>query len=303
MKPIVVVGSINVDLVTEVSRVPRPGETLTGTGFQLHSGGKGGNQAVAVARLGYPCTILGAVGDDVFGRDLSDNLQKYGVDTRHLLRVPGPSGTATIVVSSTAENSIIVTPGANAHVSAAYLEAHADVIRGAGIVLTQLEIPLATVVRLIDFCAENGVPLMLDPAPAIPLAASLLARVTWFTPNETEAEFYAGEGRADDEMLGTLFGMGVRNVILKRGSEGALIAGSDGTRARIDAFRVAALDTTAAGDAFNGAFAVALMRGGSADDCGRFASAAAALSVTRRGAQPSMPNAEEVAAFAAVQRR
>jgi ribokinase len=296
MKPIVVVGSINMDLVTEVERIPRPGETLIGTGFQTHSGGKGANQAVAVARLGHPCVLLGAVGEDVFGQDLLRTLRGYGVDTSRVRTVPGPSGTASIAVSASAENSIIVTPGANGHVSADYLTRNADLIREAGIVLAQLEIPIETIEALTRFCAEHNVPVMLDPAPARTLSPSILKQVSWFTPNQVEAEFFAGDG-GTDELLAKLFDIGIRHVILKRGSEGALIADANGMRCRVDAFEVTARDTTAAGDAFNGAFAVALMRGEPINECGRFAAAAAGISVTRAGAQPSLPTKHEVTAF------
>ena len=297
MKPIVVVGSINMDLVTRTERIPRPGETLTGVAFQVHSGGKGANQAVAVAKLGYPAVLLGAVGNDTFGKDLLGILRAYGVDTQHIATVPGASGTASIVVSATGENAIIVTPGSNAHVTVAYLERHLDVIRGAGMVLAQLEIPLETVDWLVQCCAQHEIPVMLDPAPAAALPPTIMENVDWFTPNQTEAEFYAGENSAVDTMLRALLQLGVRNVILKRGSEGALIANSDGLSQQCGAFHVDALDTTAAGDAFNGAFAVALMRGRSIAECGRFACGAAALSVTRPGAQPSLATQQEVDAF------
>jgi ribokinase len=296
MKPIVVVGSINMDLVTQVERIPRAGETLTGTGFQTHSGGKGANQAAAVARLGHQCVLLGAVGEDVFGQDLLKTLRGYGVDTGKVLTVRGPSGTASIAVSASAENSIIVTPGANAHVSTDYLTRNAELIREAGIVLAQLEIPIETIEALTRFCAEHKVPVMLDPAPARPLGASILRQVHWFTPNQIEAEFYGGRG-STDEVLGKLFAAGIPHVILKCGSEGALIADANGMRCRVEPFEVTARDTTAAGDAFNGAFAVALMRGYSIHESGRFAAAAAAISVTRAGAQPSLASQEEVAAF------
>ena len=297
MKPIVVVGSINMDLVTQAPRIPRPGETVTGTGFQLHPGGKGANQAVAAAKLGYPCILLGAVGDDVFGRDLLQSLNGYGVETRYIATIPGSSGTASIVVDSKAENAIVVTPGSNVHVTAEYLQRNVEIIRNAGIVLLQLEIPRETVEWLVDYCAENHVMVMLDPAPAATLSPSVLKEVDWFTPNQTEAEFYAGDGESIETILTRLFEKGLRNVILKRGSDGALIANPKGTRLWIEAFPVAALDTTAAGDAFNGAFAVSLMRAQSTAECGRFASAAAAISVTRVGAQPSLPTQEEVITF------
>jgi ribokinase len=296
MKPIVVVGSINMDLVTQVDRIPRPGETLTGCGFQTHSGGKGANQAVAVARLGHRCVLLGAVGQDVFGQELLATLRGYGVDIRKVSRVAGPSGTASIAVSATGENSIIVTPGANAHVTTDYLMRNEELIREAAMVLSQLEIPIETVEALGLLCAKHNVPLMLDPAPARSLNSSIRKNVQWFTPNQTEAEFYAGNGSVDD-VLKKLFTQGIPNVVLKRGSEGALVASANGMRYPTDAFKVVTRDSTAAGDAYNGAFAVALMRGYSIDDCARFAAAAAAISVTRHGAQPSLPTQEEVQSF------
>jgi ribokinase len=297
MKPIVVVGSINMDLVTRAERIPRPGETLIGTDFQLHSGGKGANQAVAVAKLGYPCTLLGAVGDDVFGTDLLHTLARYGVDTKHVRRVPGSSGTASIVVGANAENCIVVTPGSNASVTQEYLSQQLAIIQNAGLVLLQLEIPIESVEWVVRCCAENKVPVMLDPAPACSLPAELFGNIEWFTPNQTEAEFYADGASSIDAVLGKLLATGIRNVILKRGSEGALIATSNGERSWTDAFEVAAVDTTAAGDAFNGAFGVALMRGMSVAQAARFAAAAAALSVTRCGAQPSLATQQEVAEF------
>jgi ribokinase len=296
MKPIVVVGSINVDLVTHAERIPRAGETLTGTDFRVHSGGKGANQAVAVGKLGHPCTLLGAVGNDVFGDKLLRTLSAYGVDTAYIQDISGSSGTASIIVSSTAENCIVVTPGANACVTEDYLAAHEHVIKSAGMVLLQLEIPIASVEWVIRCCARNRVPVMLDPAPARPLTPEILSNVEWFTPNQTEADFYTGNGNADPagQMLARLFAAGVRNVILKRGAEGALIANVSGGLHWTRAFEVNAVDTTAAGDAFNGAFAVALMRGLTVPECGRFAAAAAAISVTRFGAQPSLPTGKEV---------
>lgn len=297
MNPIVVIGSINMDLVSQAPRIPRPGETVKGCGFQLHSGGKGANQAVAAAKLGYPCILLGAVGDDVFGTDLLRTLRGYGVDTQHVATVPGPSGTAIIVVDSDAENAIVVTPGSNASVTVDYLQRNLEIIRNAGVVLLQLEIPLETVEWIIGYCAEHHVKVMLDPAPAASLSSAALKEVDWFTPNQTEAEFYTGDGLSTETMLSQMFQKGLRNVILKRGAEGAVIASENGSRYTVNAFQVPAIDTTAAGDAFNGAFAVAYMRSLSIEECGRFAAAAAALSVTRTGAQPSLATLDEVTAF------
>ena len=297
MKPIVVVGSINMDLVSQTVRIPRPGETVIGSDFQMHSGGKGANQAVAVARLGYPSVLLGVTGNDIFGRQLLTTLDGFGVDTSGIGTVAGSSGTATIVVDAQAENTIIVTPGANLEVTPDYLRTKLDVLRGAGIILTQLEIPIDSIAWLANYCAQSGIRFMLDPAPATALPKALLSQVTWFTPNQTEAAFYAALGESTEQMLTRFFGLGIKNIILKKGSEGALVASADGSRDQIDIFPVQALDTTAAGDAFNGAFSVALMRGGTPAESARFAAAAGAISVTRHGAQSSLPNQDEVMAL------
>jgi len=299
MKPIVVVGSINMDLVSITDRIPLPGETVLGKEFQLHSGGKGANQAVAVAKLAYPSILLGKIGSDAFGTELLETLAKYGVDTGEIERVDGSSGTASIVVNREGENSIIVTPGANLKVTPDYLESKRDVLRGAGMILTQLEIPIETIRRLAEIAEEFQVPLMLDPAPAQMLDAATLSRITWFTPNQSETQFYVKATDASEEILKELFEAGMCNVILKRGSEGALIAKADGTRHWVDAFSVNAIDTTAAGDAFNGAFAVASMLGKSMEECASYAAAAAAISVTRKGAQPSLASETELLSFLA----
>jgi len=294
MKPIVVVGSINMDLVSVTHRAPAPGETVFGTDFQMYSGGKGANQAVAVARLGYPSVLLGKVGNDVFGSQLLELLDAEGVDVSGIERVSGSTGTASIVVDSRGENSIIVTPAANLEVSPEYLDSKQHILRDAGMVLAQLEIPLTTVDDLARRCEEFAVPFMLDPAPAQLLSAETMARVAWLTPNQTEARFY-GKGAGEvDAAVNCLLGQGVRHVILKRGVDGAVIANGDGKPFFIESFTVKAIDTTAAGDSFNGAFAVAQMRGLNAKDSARYAAAAAAVSVTRKGAQSSLPTRDEV---------
>jgi ribokinase len=294
MKPIVTVGSINMDLVSSAERIPRPGETLIGRTFHANSGGKGANQAVAVARLGYPSVMLGMVGEDALGEQLLQTLQGYGVDTSHIGIAPGSSGTASIVVDVAGENAIVVTPGANLSVTPQYLKSKKEVLRSAGLVLAQLEVPLQTISWLAECCARLEIPLMLDPAPAAALPLQLLSQVTWFTPNQTEAVFYADEELSQEETLASLFRLGLRQVVLKLGAEGVLIACDDGRRDRIPAVPVQTVDTTAAGDAFNGAFGVALMRGKSIGESARFASAAAALSVTRAGAQTSLASQDEV---------
>ncbi len=294
MKPIVVVGSINMDLVSRTNRIPRPGETIIGSSFEMHSGGKGANQAVAVARLGHPSILLGAIGDDVFGRQLLETLKGFGVDISHIRSVQQNSGVASIVVDAAGENSILVVPGANLAVTPEYLETKLDLIQEAALVLAQLEIPLESIAWLAETCSRYGIPFMLDPAPAAELPDAVLRKVTWFTPNQTEASFYAPNCETAEESVTRLFDRGIANVILKRSSGGALVATQDGSREWIPAFSVTAIDTTAAGDAFNGAFATSLARGSSVKDAARFASAAAAISVTRRGAQPSLADEQEV---------
>jgi len=294
-KPIVVVGSINMDLVAIASKIPAVGETVAGTDFRTHPGGKGANQAVAVARLGHPVRMIGKVGTDAFGAELENHLREAGVDIEGVATHQGPSGTAVIVVSPSGDNSIVVVPGANAAVDARFVDEHVAMIRGAALVLAQLEIPLATIEHLAALCARENVPLVLDPAPATELPASLIRAVDWLTPNETEAAFYVGAHTAH-ETARALVDMGCRGVVLKLGSRGVYVS-STRWQDFCPAFSVEAIDTTAAGDAFNGAFAVGLAKGMSPKESATFATAAAAISVTRRGAQASMPTREEVEAF------
>jgi ribokinase len=300
LKPIVVVGSINFDLVARTEHIPVVGETLLGDEFQTHPGGKGANQAVAIARLGYPVQMIGRLGSDSFGEQLRAGLESSGVDVTGVDTVEGASGVAVILVALNGGNSIVVIPGANAHLSPQYLDLHLDRIRQAGMVLTQLEIPMETVEYLAEICHRFGVPLMLDPAPARSLSPSLLAQIDWFTPNEVESAFYVPSeisGSLDDQsprvIARSILAHGSRGVILKMGSRGAYLA-SEGVDEYLDAIPVEAVDTTAAGDAFNGAFAVGLQLGKSPLESARFAVAAAACSVTRSGAQPSMPLIREV---------
>ncbi len=297
-KPIVVVGSINMDLVANTPRIPLAGETLLGQDFQTHHGGKGANQAVAVGRLGYPVSMIGRVGDDAFGTELRAGLENAGVGTAGVATSAGASGVAVIVVAESGENSIVVIPGANAHVTPADLDASIETIRSAGMILAQLEIPLETVLHLAAICARENVSLMLDPAPAAKLPAELLKNVTWFTPNETEAAFFIGDPsdstKESPEIAKSLMSKGIRGVVLKLGARGAYLASPDGVMASIQPFPVRAVDTTAAGDCFNGAFAVGLLMGKDPAESARFAAAAAAISVTRVGAQSSMPALNEV---------
>lgn len=301
-KPIVVVGSINIDLVVGADRIPGVGETVVGNSFNTFYGGKGANQAVAAAKLGYPVAMVGNVGSDAFGAQLRDGLRAAGVDTANVNAVDGPSGVALITTGLNGENNIVVVPGANGSLSCASLERAIPLLERAGFLLTQLEIPLETVDYLAQFAERHNIPLMLDPAPARELSRDLLRRVLWITPNETEAaELLKTNTRDGDQSFEAaadlLLACGVQNVLLKLGSRGCLIAQATLTKKHVPAFSLGVVDTTAAGDAFNAGFAVGLLRGHGVGDSAIFASAVAAISVTRAGAQPSMPSGNEVERF------
>jgi ribokinase len=304
LKPIVVVGSINMDLVCTVERIPATGETVLGGNFQTFHGGKGANQAMAVARLGYPVRFVGHVGDDSFGARLCKGLQSAGVKTSRLTTArASSSGVALICADSHHQNSIVVVPGANGKLLPADLEKAAPALRSAGMILVQLEIPFDTVEYLAKLADRFSVPLMLDPAPARNLPASLMRKVDFLTPNEIESRTISGLGAGEvsltaaPEIARRLLRKGARHVVIKMGDRGAYAAAAQAKGVMIPPFKVKAVDSTGAGDAFNGGLAVALMRGVDFADAARFASAVAALSVSRMGAQPSMPAEREVKEF------
>ena len=296
-KPIVIVGSITMDLVTRTKRIPGIGQTLIGTGFETTPGGKGANQAVAAARLGYPTAMVGKVGNDAYGHELLENLGRAGVQTGAMAQTEGSSGLAPMFVAENGENSIVVVPGANGKMDRAAVDRQAALIRSAGMVLCQLEIPLDTLSYTLAFCAEAGVPVMLDPAPAAALPDVIWQQVAWFTPNETETAFYVGDGGKAEDAAERLIEKGLRGVVLKRGAEGAYVAVAGGNAEWVKPFAVEASDTVGAGDCFNGAFAVGLLEGKDPWAAARFANAAAAISVTRHGAQASMPSRADVDGF------
>jgi ribokinase len=285
------------DLISQVEEMPLPGQTIIGTDFVTGSGGKGANQAVAAALLGYPTEMVGAVGEDVFGQAMLDNLARVGVGTDAVMRVAGSSGVAPIFVNARGENSIAVIPGANGKVDRAVVDANAELIRSAGMVLCQLELPIDTVAYTLALCKNAGVPVMLDPAPAAALPDSVFSELAWITPNETEAAFYVGSPAKIEDAAKQFFDKGVVGVVLKRGGDGAYVAQAAGKADWVRPFKVDAIDTVGAGDCFNGAFAVALLEGLDPWSAARFANAAAAISVTRRGSQSSMPKRDEVDAF------
>jgi ribokinase len=296
-KPIVIVGSITMDLVTRTPRIPAIGQTLIGTGFETTPGGKGANQAVAAARLGYPVAMVAKVGDDNFGPQLLDNLKRSGVDTGAMAQTTGSSGLAPMFVADDGQNAIVVVPGANGKMDRATVDQHADLIRSAGVVLCQLEIPMDTLGYALDLCAKAQVPVMLDPAPAATLPDAVWKQVAWFTPNETEAAFYVGEEANVENTAKLLHAKGLRGVVLKRGADGAFVSVAGVRAAWVRPFKVGAIDTVGAGDCFNGAFAVALEEGKDPWAAARFANGASAISVTRKGAQASMPMRAEVDEF------
>jgi ribokinase len=304
-KRLIVVGSINLDMVAGAPRIPLAGETVSATTFNTFPGGKGANQAVAAACLGAPVSMIGMLGNDNFGTQLRASLEAPGVDTKAVGEVPASSGLALITTADNGENAIVVVAGANAYLSPRDLDKHINVIRSAGIILTQLEIPLETVEHLATIAQRENIPLVLDPAPARPLPASLLACVEWLTPNETETCCLLRRSIQElpqdtlEDAARQLMQHGSRNVLLKLGTRGCYLALADGTRALLPAYSVRAVDTTGAGDAFNGAFATALLQGKTPVVSATWASAVAAISVTRHGAQPSMPTQQEVNDFLA----
>ena len=298
---IVVVGSLNLDLVVSVPRNPAVGETITGTSFQRFIGGKGANQAVAAALMGGTVHMIGRHGSDGFETELLATLCAKGVDIAGVTLAEGSSGVAVILVSPDGHNSIVVVPGANGRLCDEDVRAARERIADAGMVLTQLETPMAALAATVEEAARAGTAVMLDPAPARSVATEILRGIAWLTPNETEAALLLGtpvpEGAEVRGFAERLLAFGPRNVLLKLGSRGAYLATEDGLRESIGAIRVEAVDTTAAGDALNGALAVALASGADAVEAVRFGVASASLSVTRMGAIPSLPTLAEVEAF------
>jgi ribokinase len=299
---IVVFGSINMDLVAHAPRIARPGETLFGTDFRTVPGGKGANQAVAVARLGGTVQMLGAVGDDGFGTELNASLASYGVDTRAIVTSPGASGVALILLDAQGENSITVISGANMRLTHMHLDALVHALDGATHLLLQLEIPLELVVAAAQLAKARGITVILDPAPApaTGIPAELYRDCDIITPNETETALLSGVDPIDkahcQRAADILHTRGSRDVIIKRGAQGVYWSRA-GVGTAVAGFVVPVIDTVAAGDCFNGALAVAVSEGNDMPTAVRFAAASAALSVTKSGAQPSMPSRADVTAF------
>ena len=288
---ILVIGSSNTDLVAKISRLPRPGETVIGGEFLRAAGGKGANQAVAAARAGAEVTLVARVGDDDFGRAAVAGFQREGICTDHIVvDRRRPSGVALIFVDARGENCIAVASGANAALSSADVDRARPAIERAQVVVLQLEIPLRTVTHAIKLAKSFGKTVLLNPAPALKLPRALLRQVDYLTPNEHELRVIAGGGKP------SLKALGCRYLIETRGAAGSRAIGP-GFEAHIPAFKVRPVDTVGAGDCFSGTLAVAIAEKMWLTDAIRFASAAAAICVTRAGAQPSMPSRREIEAM------
>ena len=297
-KSILVVGSSNTDMIIKMQRIPRPGETILGGEFASAAGGKGANQAVGAARAGGDVTFIARVGQDMFGDKAVAGFIADGINVDYVVRDrTSPSGVALIFVGENGENSIAVASGSNANLAPADLLKAGRAFKQASVVVLQLETPLKTVEAAVKLAASAGARVILNPAPARPLPNALLRRVYLLTPNETEAELLTGltvnNEAAAAKAADALLARGVENVIITLGARGALVAGRQG-RGMVPAHKVKAVDTTAAGDVFNGTLAVALAEGKSLLEAARFASAAAAISVTRLGAQTSAPTRKEI---------
>jgi ribokinase len=302
MKPrITVVGSINMDLVFRTPRMPAVGETITGSEFRQVAGGKGANQAVAAARQGAEVRFVGAVGSDSFGHSAMRGLVGEGIDISAVSVPQGvPTGVAGIFVDADGSNSIVVTPGANDQLTVGHVDAAAESIVGAQFLICQLETPLPSVVRAIDLAHQNGVGVVFNPAPARLLGDELLARVDYLIVNETEAWQLSGvavqDARSARQAAQVLRERGAGTVLLTMGEQGVCVVDEDGAR-ELPAVKVEAVDTTAAGDTFVGTFTAALARGLDTDAAVGEAQHAAALTVTRVGAQTSIPTREETVAL------
>ena len=295
MPDILVVGSLNTDLVVRAPRFPQPGETISGEDLQVIPGGKGANQAVAAARLGASVSMLGRVGRDNFGDFLLDNLKSNQVDAHLIQRDDASTGTATIIVDSNGQNSIVLSAGANGKVSSADVKSASFL--DCKLLLLQLEIPLETVLSAAKRAHENGLRVILNPAPAQVIPTELIALADFIIPNETELSLLTGISVNDldpaEKAARKLLEQGAKNVIVTLGSNGALIV----TRTKVtkvNTYPVDVKDTTAAGDAFIGGFATGLLQDKSLEESVRYGCACGALATTKFGAQPSLPTKEDV---------
>ena len=300
---VVVIGSLNMDLVTRAPRLPRGGETLIGESFATVSGGKGANQAVAAARLGAQVSMVGCVGSDAYGEELRGALLAEQIDCQAVSTVDDSSGVALIVVDDNSQNAIVIVAGANGALTPEVIDRFDAVLQAADVIICQLEVPDATVGHALKRGRELGKTVILNPAPASrPLPADWYASIDYLIPNESEASALSGlpvDSLDTAETAATrLIAMGAGKVIITLGAQGSLFANGKGFE-HFPAPKVKAVDTTAAGDTFVGGFAAALAAGKSEAEAIRFGQVAAALSVTRAGAQPSIPTLSDVQAFKA----
>lgn len=291
MKNILVIGSINMDMVINTPVLPKLGETLMGSGFMTSGGGKGANQATAIAKINGRCDMIGAVGCDEFGKVLCDNLESYGVDTSGISSLDCSTGVAVITVCN-GDNHIIVDMGANGKVTPEIIDANTDLIKQADIVVMQLEIPMETVIYAAKKARECGAKVLLNPAPAAKLPEELLRNTDILIPNEHEAEIITGTSDMS-KAIEILKSYGVGQVIITLGSEGSVYTAGDEVRT-CGAFKTEAVDTTAAGDTFIGAYCAAMCDGRDIDYAVKFASLASSITVARRGAAVSIPTMEEI---------
>ncbi|MGZ8557719.1 MAG: ribokinase [Chitinophagaceae bacterium] len=297
MTKIIVIGSANTDMVVKTKRLPLPGETLLGGTFFMNAGGKGANQAVAAARLGGNVTLVAKVGNDIFGKQTIEGLKKENINTDFVfVDETAPSGTALIMVNEEGENCIVVAPGANANLLPADIST-VKILAEAEIILMQLEIPLETIAALVNYAKTNQKRVIINPAPAQPLEDDLLNGLFLLTPNETEASLLTGI-RVIDEATAShaadiFLNKGVQNVIITLGKQGACFQNKN-LKLKIDAPVVQAIDTTAAGDTFSGALTVAITEKMNWEQAIKFAVQAASISVTRLGAQASVPYRNEI---------
>ena len=300
MNKIVVIGSSNTDMVVRSEHLPRPGESVLGGDFMMAGGGKGANQAIAVARMGHNVVFSAAVGRDMFGDAAVAGYQRFGVDTSYIVRKDTPSGIALIMVDGAGQNSISVALGANNCLTAEDVMPALESVSAGDIVLLQLEIPMSTVDACVAVAAAKGAKVVLNPAPAAVVSEQTLSKLYLITPNQTEAQTLTGIEVVDEASATAaakaLTAKGVERVVITMGSQGSLLY-ENGVSEIIPAHKVLAVDTTAAGDVYNGALCAAIAEGMSLCDALRFATKAAAISVTRAGAQPSVPSREEVDNF------
>lgn len=293
---ILVVGSINMDLVVRTPKHPEIGETVIGYDFKTFPGGKGANQAVATARLGYPTKMIGRIGTDEFGNKLLRTVTGAGVDTSTIIRdEEEPTGVAFITVDSAGQNTIVVASGANMHLTPKDINRAATAFKDADIVLIQLEIPLETVKAAIEFARWSNARVVLNPAPAQLLDADLLSQVDYLIPNQTELGLLTGQDRLDAAVK-VLQGRGVMNLVVTLGAQGAFVSTASDQKL-IPTYQVKVVDTTAAGDAFAGGFAAALYNGKDVFEAAMWGNAAGALATTTAGAQPSLPDRNKFERF------